>query len=119
MEERCEIWRLAVNILNQPQTADKVWSSSLEIGQGANNCWCIVIALNVHAPGQEKSDRFDGELEQVFDHIPKYHMKILLGDFRAKLGIKLTVVNGSLHQDSNDNGVRIVNFTTSKISLKA
>jgi hypothetical protein len=26
------------------------------------------------------------ELEQVFDHFPKYHMKILLRDFNAKLG---------------------------------
>ena len=26
------------------------------------------------------------ESEQVFNHFPKYHMKILLGDFNAKLG---------------------------------
>jgi endonuclease/exonuclease/phosphatase family metal-dependent hydrolase len=45
-------------------------------------------------------------------------MKILLGDFNAKVGreniFKPTIGNGSLHQDSNDNGVRIVNFATSK-----
>jgi hypothetical protein len=45
-------------------------------------------------------------------------MKILLGDFNAKLGrediFNPTIWNDSLHQDSNDNGVRIVNFTTSK-----
>jgi hypothetical protein len=45
-------------------------------------------------------------------------MKILLGDFNAKLGrvdiIKPTIGNESLHQDSTDNGVRIVNFVTSK-----
>jgi len=45
-------------------------------------------------------------------------MKILLGDFNAKLGreniFKPTIGNESLHQDSNDNGVRIVNFATSK-----
>ena len=28
----------------------------------------------------------------------------------------MTIGNDSLHQDSNDNGVRIVNFTTSKKS---
>jgi len=27
---------------------------------------------------------------------------------------KLTIGNDSLHQDSNDNGVRIINFATSK-----
>jgi hypothetical protein len=46
-------------------------------------------------------------------------MKILLGDFNAKLGrediFKLTSGNDSLHEGSNDNGVRVVNFTTSKI----
>ena len=45
-------------------------------------------------------------------------MKILLGDFNAKVEgeniLKPTIENGSLHQDSNDNGVRIVNFATSK-----
>ena len=30
---------------------------------------------------------------------------------------KLTIGNESLHQDSNDNGVRIVNFATSKNSV--
>ena len=43
-------------------------------------------------------------------------MKIILRDFNAKVGreniFKLTVGNESLHQDSNDNGVRIVNFAT-------
>ena len=42
--------------------------------------------------------------------------KILLGHFNAKLGregiFKPTIENDSLHQDSNDNGVRIVNFAT-------
>ena len=45
-------------------------------------------------------------------------MKILLGDFNAKLGrefiFKSTNGQESLHQDSNYNGVRLVNFATSK-----
>ena len=86
------------------------------------NCvWCNIIVLNVYAPSKEKSndskDSFFKELEQVFDHFPKYNMKILLGDFNAKLErediFKRTVGNESLHQDSDDNGVRIVIITTS------
>ena len=54
----------------------------------------------------------------MFDHFPIYHMKILLVDFNAKLGrediFKPTIGNESLHDDSNDNGVRVVNFATSK-----
>ena len=76
----------------------------------------------MHAQSEEKSDdskdSFYEELEQVFDRFPKYHMKIILGDFNAKMGreniFKLTVGNDSLHQGSNDNGVTIVNFATSK-----
>jgi len=45
-------------------------------------------------------------------------MKILLGDFNAKVTreniFKPTIGNESLHQGSNNNGVRIVNFVTSK-----
>jgi hypothetical protein len=44
-------------------------------------------------------------------------MKILLGDFNAKVGwvdiFKPTIGNESLHEISNDNGVRVVTFTTS------
>ena len=54
----------------------------------------------------------------MFDHFPKHRMKILLGDFNAKVGreniFKPTIGQESLHQDSNDNGVRLVNFATSQ-----
>jgi hypothetical protein len=45
-------------------------------------------------------------------------MKILLGDFNEKVGrediFKPTNGNESSHEISNDNGVRVVNFATSK-----
>ena len=63
-------------------------------------------------------DRFYKELGQVFDHLPKYSMKILLVDFNANVGreniFKLKTGNDTLHQDSNNNGVTIVNLATSK-----
>ena len=47
-------------------------------------------------------------------------MKILLGDFNAIVRseniFKPTIGNESLHQDSNDNGVRIVNLPHQKCS---
>jgi hypothetical protein len=84
--------------------------------------WCHIIVLNVHASTEDKTDdvkdRFYNELECVFDQYPKYHMKILLGDFNAKVGkehiFKPTIWNESLHEISNDNGIRLVNFATSK-----
>jgi exonuclease III len=82
--------------------------------------WCNIIVLNAHAPTEEKcddsKDSFYEELEGVFDHFRKYHMKILLGDFNAKVGrgdtFKPKIANESLHQDGNDNGVTVVNVAT-------
>jgi hypothetical protein len=52
--------------------------------------WCRIIVLNFHAPTEDKlhdaKDSFYEELEQVFDKFPKYHLKILLRDFNAKVG---------------------------------
>jgi hypothetical protein len=85
--------------------------------------WCNIIVLNFHAPSEEKTynwkDSSYEELEHFFFyHFPKYLMKVLWRDFHAKLGrediFKLTIGNGSLHQDSNDNGVKIINFAISK-----
>jgi len=45
-------------------------------------------------------------------------MKVVFGYFNAKVGreniFKPTVANESLHQDSNGNGIRIMNVATSE-----
>jgi hypothetical protein len=77
--------------------------------------WCHTIVLNANAPTEEKGEdsknSFYEELEGIFDHFPKYHITSLLGDFNAKVGREDTskpmIGNESLHQDSNDNGVRV------------
>jgi hypothetical protein len=84
--------------------------------------WCHTIVLNVHAPTEDKTDDvkncFYEELKRVFDKFPKYHMKSLLGDFNAKVDrediFEPTIGKESLHEISNDNGVRLANFATSK-----
>jgi len=57
-------------------------------------------------------------IRAVFEDFPKYHIKIMLGDCNVKVCrediFKPTVGNESLHQCSNDDGVRIVNFVTEK-----
>jgi exonuclease III len=75
--------------------------------------WSIIIVPNAHAPTEEKNiytkDSFYEELEQVFNNFPEYHVKILLGDFNAKLGkediFNLIIGNESLQVDSNDNDI--------------
>jgi endonuclease/exonuclease/phosphatase family metal-dependent hydrolase len=76
----------------------------------------------VHAPCEDNSDdvknSFYEEQARVFHQFPRYNMKILLGDFNAKVGrediFKPTSGNESSRKISNDNGVRVVNFATSK-----
>jgi hypothetical protein len=89
--------------------------------------WFHIIVLNVHAPTEDKTDdvkdSFYEEVERIFDKFPKYHMKILLGDLNAKVGkdiFKPTIGNESLHEISNDNGVRVINFaTTTNLIVKS
>jgi hypothetical protein len=84
--------------------------------------WCNIIVLNVNAPCEDKGDEIKEscykELGHVFDQFPRYCMKTLLGDFNVNIGsentFKPTIRNESLHEISNDNGVRVVKFATSK-----
>jgi exonuclease III len=81
--------------------------------------------LNVHASREDKiddvKDNFYEELKSVFDKFHKYHLKMLLGDLNIKVDrediFKLTIGNENLHGISNDNGIRVVNFATSKVSV--
>jgi exonuclease III len=87
-----------------------------------NGRWCDIIVLNVHDPPEDKDDNikdsFYEELEEVFDQFPRYHIKISLGDFNAKVGrediFNPIIGNENLHEASNDNGVKVVNVATSK-----
>jgi hypothetical protein len=72
----------------------------------------------VQAPCEDTSDgikdSFYEELGHVSDQFPWYDMKILLGDFNAKVGrkdiFKPTIGNETSHEISHYNEVRVVNF---------
>jgi hypothetical protein len=74
----------------------------------------------VHSLCEDKSDdvkdNFYEEVGCVFDQFFRYDMKILLGDFKAKVGkediFKPTIGNESSHEISNDNGVRVPHLKT-------
>ena len=52
--------------------------------------WWNIIVLNVREGSEEIScdakESFMRNKKNVFDYVPKYHTKILLGDFNEKLG---------------------------------
>jgi hypothetical protein len=84
--------------------------------------WCNIVVLTVHAPCEDNNDdvkdSFYEELGRVFDQFPRYDTNILLGDFNMKVDrediFKLTIGNESSHEISNDSGVRVLDFATSK-----
>jgi hypothetical protein len=55
--------------------------------------WKDIISFTLPGSRQDKTDDMNvsifEKLELVFDKFPKYHMKILLGDFIAKVGRKI------------------------------
>jgi len=57
-------------------------------------------------------------LEQNINQIARLDIKIILGDFNAKVGkeniYRLTIGNESLHNETNNNGIKMIQFAISK-----
>ncbi|XP_061720037.1 craniofacial development protein 2-like [Cydia pomonella] len=78
--------------------------------------------LNAYAPTELAEDiakdEFYEQLEMVYEQIPSFDVKIVLGDFNAKVGREdifiPTIGRHSKHDISNDNGLRLISFAASK-----
>ncbi|XP_041785921.1 uncharacterized protein LOC121601186 [Anopheles merus] len=78
--------------------------------------------INVHSPHlkstDDDKDNFYTQLEREYDRCPQHDVKIVMGDFNAQVGqekaFKPTVGSFSAHKLTNDNGLRLVNFASSK-----
>lgn len=79
--------------------------------------------INVHAPTNDKNskdriqvDKFWEELDQMISNIPDTHIKILLGDFNAKVGqerrYRRVVGKWPAHKLTNKNGQRLIELCT-------
>ena len=76
--------------------------------------------LNVNAPieekGEEEKDMFYEGIEAAFHCMKKGAIRVVLGDFNAKVGkegiYKYKHITGgeSKHQESNDNGKSLTEF---------
>jgi len=84
--------------------------------------WFSCTLINVHAPTNEKpeetKEEFYNLLEQTISQIASSDIQIVLGDFNAKVGkenvYKPTIGNESLHNETNDNGMKMIQFALSK-----
>jgi len=83
--------------------------------------WCDTIFLYEHAPTEENGDNSRTDSMKNYNKctiFSMYHLKILLEHFNTNGGNRIffqpRAGNESLPDDSKDNGVRVVNFATSK-----
>ena len=78
--------------------------------------------INVREPTNKKMEEVKEEfynlLEQNINQITNSDIKIILGNFNAKVGKedihKPTIGSESLHNETNNNGIKMIQFTISK-----
>ena len=83
--------------------------------------WFSYTVINVHAPTNEKTEETKEEfynlLEENVNQIARSDIKIILGDFNAKVSkesiYEPTIGNESLPDETNTNGVKIIHFVIS------
>jgi len=84
--------------------------------------WFCCILINVHTPTNKKTkevkEKFYNLSEQNINKIANSYIKIILGDFNAKVGkeaiYKPTNGNESLHNETNNNRIKMIQFAISK-----
>jgi hypothetical protein len=65
---------------------------------------------------EEEKDNFYDELEKRYEECPRSDVKLILGDFSAKVACKdenENIGKYGLYTECNDNGRRLVGFATS------
>jgi hypothetical protein len=79
----------------------------------------------VHAPNREKNklveDSLYDKLNQIYQRIPAHDTKIIVGNFNTKIGregiFKPVIGSWSLHETSNENGIRAIDFATNNNTI--
>lgn len=78
--------------------------------------------VNIHAPSEDKDmiikEQFYNELDTIYERIPTYDLKIVLGDANAKIGqeeiFRPTIGKYSKHKVTNGNGHLLIDFAKEK-----
>ena len=76
--------------------------------------WFSCTLINIRAPTNERMDEIKEDiynlLQQSINQITDLDIKIILGDFSAKVGkeniYKSTIDNESLHNETNNSGIK-------------
>ncbi|XP_068240239.1 craniofacial development protein 2-like [Palaemon carinicauda] len=87
------------------------------------NISIIVFYAPTNDPPEEKIDKYDEELQSVIDEIPERYMKIVIGDFNAKVGknnqwVENMMVGEGLGEVSNENEAHFISlYSTNNVFI--
>ncbi|XP_062717045.1 uncharacterized protein LOC134292171 [Aedes albopictus] len=78
--------------------------------------------INVHSPHtgstDDVKDAFYAQLEREYHRCPSHDVKIIIGDLNVQVGheeeFRPTIGKFSAHQQTNENGLRLIDFAASK-----
>jgi len=78
--------------------------------------------IRVHTPteeiGETQKEDFYENLERIYMKAPKHDIKVVMGDFNAKVGKESSLAPNvgkySLHEETNNNGWRMIDFAITK-----
>ena len=105
--------RIRNSLISFTPTSERVLTARLH-SKHLNISVVVAYAPTDGADDGEK-DKFYRTLTDTFDELPRHDLKLLLGDFNAKVssdryGSEAVIGGESLHSSSNDNGTRLVDF---------
>ncbi|VVC40444.1 Hypothetical protein CINCED_3A018939 [Cinara cedri] len=106
--------KLLPNVKRFEAISDRIWYLKLKCK------WYNLVIIKGYAPTEDKNEAVKNEfyerLETVCDLLPSSKVKILLVEFNIKIGQELffspTIGEHSLYKNSNNNGTRLTDFTT-------
>ncbi|KAL5259045.1 hypothetical protein ACHWQZ_G009498 [Mnemiopsis leidyi] len=105
--------RIRNSLISFTPTSERVLTARLHSKH--LNISVVVAYASTDGGDESEKDKIYRTLADTFDELPRHDLKLLLGDFNAKVsseryGSEAVIGGESLHSSSNDNGTRLVDF---------
>jgi exonuclease III len=104
------------NVINFTAINDRMCSMRLRAKLFNVTIFCVYAPTE--ETEEEEKDKFYTKMEEEINKVQRHDVKMILGDLNAKIGreevYRSTIGKASLHEDSNYNGLRLIDFAVEK-----